>query len=59
MKFWQQVKCRNCALLIESCQCKPIPCPFCDAEFGFTQDWNIHLNKVHKIQQEGEICIDY
>lgn len=50
MKFYDQVKCRKCWVLVKDCTCKPTPCPFCDEEFGFIQDWNIHLRNVHKIE---------
>jgi len=49
MMFYNQVLCRICELKIGDCQCHPMPCPFCDKEFGFSQDWNIHLIEVHKI----------
>lgn len=49
MKFYNQVLCRRCELKICDCKCQPIPCPFCNEEFGFTQDWNIHLLEEHKI----------
>lgn len=52
MKFYNQVHCRKCELKILDCRCNPIPCPFCDAEFGFTQDWNIHLIDDHNIINE-------
>lgn len=48
-QFYNQVFCKKCNKLIEDCQCKPIPCPFCDDEFGFGQDWNIHLDEVHGV----------
>ena len=44
-----QIHCRKCELKILDCRCNPIPCPFCHAEFGFTQDWNIHLIEDHNI----------
>jgi len=54
MKFWNQVHCRKCELKIMDCMCQPIPCPFCDEEFGFSQDWNIHLIEFHKIGIDRE-----
>ena len=45
-KFWEY-GCRKCHLQIQFCQCDPIPCPFCEAEFDNTQDWNVHINDKH------------
>ena len=49
MRFFDQVFCRRCESKIVDCKCHPSPCPFCDKEFGFTQDWNVHLIEFHKI----------
>jgi len=49
IQFWNQVHCRKCELKILDCRCDPMPCPFCHAEFVFTQDWNIHLIEDHNI----------
>ena len=49
MNFWEQVICRQCEKLTVDCDCNPIPCPFCDREFGFIQDWNVHLYMYHRI----------
>jgi hypothetical protein len=45
--FYNVIHCRVCHNTVKECQCSPIPCPFCDMEFGFTQDWNIHLQANH------------
>jgi len=45
-KFWEY-PCRICKKQIQYCVCKYNPCPFCEAEFGFVQDWNIHLYENH------------
>lgn len=51
MKFYDQVRCRQCFLLIKNCECYPIPCPFCSKLFQFTQDWNVHLIDIHEIEK--------
>lgn len=48
MKLYEVVTCRQCTSFIKDCKCVPIPCPFCDEEYGFSQDWNIHLMNMHK-----------
>lgn len=44
---WDVIKCRVCNEFIVDCMCHPIPCPFCNDEYGFLQDWNVHLIKFH------------
>ena len=45
--FYQKYSCPNCHKTIEKCKCKINYCPFCNAKFGFVQDWNIHLRDNH------------
>lgn len=47
-KPWEILKCPQCKLTVEDCNCHPVPCLFCSEVFGFTQDWNIHLTEVHE-----------
>jgi len=47
-KFYERNNCRICKAKVKDCACHPIPCPFCKEEFGFTQDWNIHIQNNHK-----------
>lgn len=51
--FCDVVHCHKCNKTIRDCWCTPIPCPFCNEEFGFVQDWNIHLQKNHKDQLQS------
>ena len=55
MKFYDQVQCRVCESKIKDCRCHPLPCPFCPEEFGFSQDWNIHLINDHHIGPEVKV----
>ncbi len=47
-QLYNQVWCRKCFKLIQDCRCKPIPCPFCEEEIWFVQDWNAHLDEKHQ-----------
>lgn len=49
--FYQKYLCPNCHKIFQKCKCELNYCPFCPKKFGFTQDWNIHLQKNH-------ICCD-
>lgn len=46
-KFWEY-RCRKCWVQIQYCTCRPIPCPFCEKEEFWVQDWNVHLNEKHE-----------
>jgi len=46
-QLYNQIWCRKCFKLIQDCYCQPIPCPFCEEEILFVQDWNAHLTKKH------------
>ncbi len=45
--FWNTYKCRKCYKLIQDCKCELIPCPWCDYETMWTQDWNAHMINEH------------
>ena len=47
-QLYNQITCRKCRLLIEDCQCKPTPCPFCFDEYFWINEWNNHLSTNHK-----------
>lgn len=46
--FYEVVKCRICNYFLIDCTCHPLPCPYCDEVFGFSADWNKHLELFHK-----------
>ena len=52
-KIYEVIQCRQCSLVLQDCKCHPLPCPFCNEEFGFSQDWNIHLMEKHQDQLDN------
>lgn len=48
LPFWEKHNCPNCEQKLHECKCDLNYCPFCDAKFGFVQDWNVHLIKNHQ-----------
>lgn len=45
--FWNTYKCRKCYDLIHDCLCELKPCPWCNYETLWIQDWNVHMMEKH------------
>lgn len=58
LPFWEKYHCLNCKKTIGLCDCDLLYCPFCDAKFGFVQDWNIHLIKTHERQLQTSKSVE-